>query len=239
MKKVILSLLLLTGLVFASCYDFVNLAEDRLAPPYPSYFGAAGEYVHAADCFVKQKDATQANFYYEKAGDYYVTAAKSLIEGGDNFLKAESYRKAADAYAKAGFKTKALNNYEKARQVFNRFGYNKEGARITGLIVALNSNTSSINFTNIIGIISLISLILSLIILAYLFIQNEELKNLMSNLKPKKREKPIQQRIVKRSSTQFMSNFAPEKPKQKFKEVNINIKEKYAKKLREKYLPKK
>jgi len=238
MKKIIFSLLILTGLVFASCYDFVNLAEDRLAPPYPSYFGAAGEYVHAADCFVKENNAKQANFYYEKAGDYYITASESLIKGGDNFLKAKSYEKAADAYAKAGFKAKAIENYEKSRQVFNKYGYNKEGARITGLIIALNTSNSNVDFVNIIGIISLFSLILSLTLLGYFFIQNEELKSLVNNLKPKKRTRQIKQEIVKRKASQFASNFAPEKPKQKFKEIKIDIKEKYAKKLREKYLPK-
>ena len=81
-------------------------------------------------------------------------------------------------------------------------------------------------------------MILSLTILAYLFIQNEELKNLINDLKPKKRVKQIQPEIVKRNSSQFASNFIPEKPKQKFKEIKIDVKEKYARKLREKYLPK-
>ena len=237
-EKVLLSLLLLTGLVFANCYDFVALANNRLAPPYPSYFGAAGEYMHAADCYAKQGDATQARNYYEKSGDYYITAAQSLLKGADNFLRAQSYENAGEAYAKAGMKQKAITNYKKAQTVFNTYGYEKQGAEITGLIIALTTPQQAFNYSVIIGIVSLLALIFSLVAIAYLFIQNEELKQILRKLKPRKKQGIRQQRIVTRRASDFASNFAPEKPKQKLKEININIKEKYAKKLREKYLPK-
>ncbi len=237
MKKILFSLLVLTGLVFANCYDFVSLAEDRLAPPYPSYFGAAGEYMHAGDCFYNQGNIKQANFYYEKSAEYYIDAADSLLPGADNFLRASSYEKAAEAYKKEGLKSKAIQLYEKSKATYERYGFNEEGARITGLIVALNTS-NSIDFINIIGIISLVSLILSLLVLSYLFTQNEELKEIISQLKPEKKVIKKEQPIVRRKASDFASSYVPEKPKQKFKEIKINVKEKYAKKLREKYMPK-
>ncbi len=237
-EKVLFSLLILTGLVFANCYDFVALANNRLAPPYPSYFGAAGEYVHAADCYSKQGDATQAKYYYEKAGDYYVTAAQSLLKGADNFLRAQSYENAGQAYAKAGLKQKALDSYEKAQSVFKTYGYTEQASKITGLIIALNAPKQKLDYTLAVGVVSLLALIFSLIALAYLFIQNEELKSLIKSLKPRRKQNNFQQKIVARKASDFASNFVPEKPKQKLKEININIKEKYARKLREKYMPK-
>ena len=233
MKKLII-LILLTSIAFSACTDYINLAEQRLTPPYPSYFGAAGEYIHAADCYNTEKDYAKSDFYYAMAGDYYVTAAESLIIGGDNFLRARAYENAASAYAKVEMNEKAVKYYEEARNIFNNYGYDGEGIRITGLIISLNSvPPKSLNFVNVIGIISLVSLITSLLALLYLFIQNAELKEILANIKPKKRTKKPE--IVKRKSSHFMS---PEKPRQKVREIKIDPKEKFAKKLREKYMPK-
>jgi len=231
MKKLI-ALILLTAIAFSACTDYIALAEQRLAPPYPSYFGAAGEYNHAADCYLIEKDFTKSNHYYKMAGDYYVTAAESLVEGGDNFLKARAYENAATSYAKINMDDKAVQYYEESRTIFTTHGYTEEANRITGLIIGLNA-PDAIDFGNIFGILSLIIFIIALVSILYLFTQNVELRERLSRLKRKK--KPKAPTLVKRSSAQFVSHV---QPKQTIREVKVNVKDKYAKKLREKYMPK-
>ncbi len=231
MKKWFFALLLLMSVVFASCYEYVEIAESRAMPPYPNYFGAAGEYMHAADCFNSESQYSLAEEYYEKAGDYFVLATTQLIEGGDNFQRAKSLEMAADNYLKAGLETKALNYYNKAKSIYEKFGY---GEAVMLVDEKIKKVTHGFEWTPIIGFVSVLALIVSVLGIIYLLAKNSELVSKVNRIN-KKVEK--EEMIVRRSREQFKAPVIV-REKKPVKRTTLSPKEKLAKKLREKYMPK-
>ena len=223
--------LLLTA-SFAACADYVAIAESRLIPPYPNYFGAAGEYIHAADCYYAEGDTTTANVYYKQAGDGFILAANELVAGGDNYQRAKSYELAADAYANAGLNSKAVEYYGNALTEFNKHYYTQEAIVIQGKIDALTGKQNA-SIIGLIGIISLFAFFLSIFTLLYLFTSKLEIGAKLREMRSNRPSAP--QPIVKRSAEQFRSPIIVKREPQ----PHIpSAKEKMAQKLREKYMPK-
>ncbi|MEM0372291.1 MAG: tetratricopeptide repeat protein [archaeon] len=234
MKFVLSSFLvvLLSATAMSACSDYVSIAESRLIPPYPNYFGAAGEYVHAADCYYAEGNIGIANFYYKQAGDDYILAAGELVAGGDYYQRAKSYEMAADAYARAGLKNKATEYYSRALAEFNKHYYTQEASLVQGKIDSLAGKQSA-EFIGIIGLVSLMALFVSFFALLYMFATKLEIREKLREMKASRPPSPPP--IVKRSAEQFRSPIIPKREP----EPRIpTAKEKMAQKLREKYMPK-
>lgn len=243
MKKllVILFLGLLAGFVSAQCSEYVHLAEDRLAPPYPNYLGAAGEYLHAAECYEAQNDLQNANIYYAKTAQHYVIAAGLLVEGGDYFQKAKAYELAADSYYKIGDKQSALTYYQKASDIYATNGFPTEANALTGLITEkFGENQGGTDWV-------LIASIFVVIIVLSLFIFWRFGQRSGNDEGPETRETPRWERkIDEKKMETFERNEVMRKPPLSYSEPKqeaegprpLTPKEKLANKLREKYTPK-
>jgi len=231
MKKLIM-FILITAIAFGQCADFVKVAEDRLLPPYPNYFGAAGEYVHAADCYYAKGEISNSIYYYKQGADDYVLAAEQLVKGGDQYQRAKSYELAADAYLKANFDSKAVEFYSKAEVEYRNNGYFLESEIVQKKISAL-TKTNDGALLGLIGLISLIALFFSFLALIFIITTNEEMKEKFAKIKTQKKTEPG---IVRRSSEQFKSPVKREEPV--VRERISSAREKAVQKLRQKYMPK-
>lgn len=236
MKKAFLFILLFlfASIGLAECSDYVALAAERLNPPYPNYFGAAGEYTHAADCYSDAGDLSNANQYYNEAAEHYIVAAGELVAGGDNYQRAKSFELAADAYAKTDMLGNATEYYNKAKDIYVSYGYTSDAAAVSGKITMLTEEEpQGEDFKcDMIGLISMILLFSSLLSIAYMFSKEEELRAMTVSRLPK--PKPPEETFRSRHRDEFT---APEMPKEPEPEKPLTPKEKLAKKLKEKYKP--
>jgi len=152
------------GITFAQqqdvCQEYITLAEQRLAPPYPNYFGAAGEYGHAAECYDALGQTDIATTYFQKAADHYITAAKTLVEGGDYYQKAKSYEFAGNSLYRIGQRDAALQDYNIAEQLYRTHNFPDDAVSLTGLIsqrFGINPQTqSNVNIPVLIVVIAAI-----------------------------------------------------------------------------------
>mgnify|MGYP001600519372 CR=1 FL=1 len=244
MKKllVILSLGLLAGFVSAQCSEYVHLAEDRLAPPYPNYLGAAGEYLHAAECYEAENDLQNANTYYAKTAQHYVIAAGLLVEGGDYFQKAKAYELAADSFYKIGDRQSALTYYKKANDIYATNGFPNEASALTGLIAErFNEDQAATDW----GLIASIFVVIVAVSLFIFWRYGQRSGN--DTEEPKAREAPREKPELNEKRLQsFEKTEVMRKPPAVYDEPTHEAegprsqtpKEKLAKKLREKYTPK-
>lgn len=237
MKKLII-LILLSSLVFGQCQDYIRLAEERLAPPYPNYFGAANEYIHAAECYEKQGASNIADSYYEKAASHYIQAAELLVEGGDYYQKAKSYEFAADSFFEIGDTTSALRYYDKAKEIYLKYGYPAEASALTARIAdRFGKSEAELNIPTAVGVV-LVVLALGIFLFARRKGPGEERSEPPKAPSiPKPRAENLRtQGFVKRSREDFKSA-EPERPKEEAPRAPTP-REKLARKLREKYTPK-
>ncbi len=220
--------LVLSSVVLASCQDYAKLAEERTLPPYPNYFGAAGEFQHAADCYYSIGEEALAKEYYAKAAEYYTVAVTQLVEGGDNYLRGKSYELAGDSYYKAGMISQAIQAYNKSFTVFSSNGYDAEAQQVMKKLEAL---TKRVDLSPYVGLISLTALFFSLFSLVYVWSYSRK------NQQPLVIEKKIIKREVVEKPIKKIEFKKKEEVPVKKREV-MSPKEKLAKKLREKYMPK-
>lgn len=247
MKKfsIILFLALLIGFVSAQCSEYINLAEGRLAPPYPNYFGAAGEYDHAAECYEAEGNLQNANTYYSKAAQHYIIAADLLVEGADYFQKAKSYEFAADAFFKIRDRDSATTYYQKAIDVYGTHGFPQEASTLSALVTQKFSPVSpeKQNPTSNWSGIALPLIVIALIGLSF-FLRSSltKPKSRLESSSPRSTEPPVRRPSLgtfaeePRRPQTFTPPIQPSN--QSGGTQPLSPKEKLARKLREKYSPK-
>ncbi|MFH0986503.1 MAG: hypothetical protein V1911_00470 [Candidatus Micrarchaeota archaeon] len=244
MKKITLLsavfLLALSGAAFAQCTQAdidIYIENAKTFIEYPDFFGAATEYSHAADCFSANGQDTIAAGYYIKTAEHYLTAADNLVEGGDHFQKAKSVELAADAYSRAGDEINAEKYYLKSAEIYHQYGYYDYEAAVLANIA---EEPKPFDWNSMFPIV-IAAAVIAAVALAYTFLKDRQFSHDISSLEG--RVQRDESRIREDEKVIFSS--APSAPKhdsykpgpsREDAEKQKQIREKYADKLRHKYM---
>lgn len=234
--------------VQSQCEEYISLAEEKLAPPYPNYFGAAGEFQHAADCYDEFGETALAQDYHEKSATHFVQAAEQLVVGGDYYQRAKSYEFAGDEFLKIGDKNNAMKYYKMSEEAFEEGGYSNEAFVMSGKATGIFEEPGGTSLW--VWIMAALILIVFVVYGIYSFARKGGLPtghwSERSGYRPSKPSKPSkfgpgEFKRVKRED--FMAPRVEEpEPSEPEPEpetsARMTPKEKLAKKLREKYTPK-
>lgn len=226
----------------SQCEEYIKLAEEKLAPPYPNYFGAAGEYMHAADCYSELDETSLAalvDTYYEKAATLFVQAAELLVTGGDYYQRAKSYEFAGDAYLKIGDTDNAVKYYNLAKQVYEDKGYSGESSVVSGKITDIFRKPEGTGLW-----MWILGVLIAMVLVAYgIYVISRKRPSPTSPTAPKELPEKGGFKRIKREDHatpkyKWEESKKPEPSEPKPKRKSLTPKEKLAKKLREKYTPK-
>ncbi|MCD4739574.1 hypothetical protein K8R43_00120 [archaeon] len=125
MRHFLVAFLLLSSFALAgSCQerldDSLAVVTERYEPGSYHYTARHAEiYQNVAECFAEEGKNDKSRFYYTEAGNAYVKAGNALLQ--DFGLKAGMFNSAGLSYKKAGFKSQAINNYQKVINLYNRY----------------------------------------------------------------------------------------------------------------------
>lgn len=237
----ILSIILATTAVHAAsgCSEYIDLAEKKITPPYPNYFGAGEEYLHAAECFYKQGDIEEANSAYRNAAEKYERASQELVKDGDYLQAGISYQKAAESYEMIGEVDEAIGSYEKALKRYSDGGYAEEVKIVESRLEELRESESIISPTqadmrSIIGLVSLVALFVSATFLGIIAVANfprgESGSGFKSNMDTGRTNKKEERRPTRKPSGNM--NRGPTKETSR-RDSSLSAEERVIKKIRE------
>lgn len=175
----IITLAMTTVRATSPCQNYMDLAGQKMAPPYPNYFGAGEEYYQAAQCYQQSGMQEKAFEAFEKAAKRYEKASGELVKDGDHEKAALSYRKAGKAYEILGDKGEAIRTYKKSKERYETGGYNQKAKIMEQRISALKQvsqeplkNITGASTRSLVGLVSLIALFVSVAFLGAILVAN-------------------------------------------------------------------
>lgn len=232
MKKLLL-LLLLVPFVLAQCtQDDIDtyLQKATTEITYPNYFGAAGEYQKAADCYALENNAKLANEYYEKAAQTYISAANELVAGGDSNQKGKSFELAGDSYSDAGKLQLAVDAYEKAVELYESNGFEQSASAVNSKITTLKSEMLlSAN-----NVLKVLAIVVAVIVIIFIFIKI--IKSKPASKPAFHEEEGVFDTVINKVDEVVSIPRVRENPETKMREENAR--KRATEKLRNKFLPK-